>query len=298
MKAPDRFWSETADRLTDVALAALLAALLRRPAEYPVGVIHAWAVHFRDSRFAWAAEQIAGELAAAPGVTVDNKTGLAVIWSIAELGVPHSLSEALAVGRRVGATASSFTRELADRVQAPLSAALRDRVRAGVAEHIAYKGMRPQRPRPRVDPFEPLLAFAKKRERQLRAEFDGVDDRGEVPSAADRLAFVNALGAGYDPDDLLRALDGRAAKCRRSRLWQGTDTAESFLRIAWVFTEKRRIDDAIQAAPAAVEDTTIMRGPGGTFVAGRQVFDDKPDPAPSPPADGDDQLQQWVARNK
>ena len=138
---------------------------------------------------------------------------------------------------------------------------------------------------------------------RLRAEF-GIDDCGEVPSAADRIAYVNALSIGYDSKDLIRALDGRAAKCRRSRLWKSADTAENFLRIAWLFKDKRRIDDALIAAPATVDDTTIVRGPGGTFVAGRELAEPSappapaPDPPPSPEGEGFTAINDWIEKQQ
>jgi hypothetical protein len=177
---------------------------------------------------------------------------------------------------------------------------VRERFTAGVAESIKFQGPRPQRPRPRADPFEVELLMAKKLERELRAGFEGVEDRGDRPSAADRIAFVNALGAGLTAEDIYRAMAGRAEKCRRSRLWQGQDTAEKFLSLAWVLEKRARIDEAIRAAPAApVDDNTIMRGPGGTFVAGRQVFEDATTPSSSSPGDdGDDVLGKWVKQHQ
>lgn len=279
MKFPDRFWVETTPRLTDAALAALLQTLLRPSDDLPVGVIKVRPLDFEATRFAWAATQIAGELAHAPGVTSDLGTGLAVVWAIAERDLPRGPGPAIAAGRRVGATLSSWTKELGNRIGSQLSGEGAVAFLKGLKESIEIRKLKPQRPRPRADPFEPMLAVAKKRERHLRAEFDGVDDLGEAASAADRLAFVKALSVGYSDADLLRALDGRAVKCRRSRMYQGGDTAETFLRIAWVFAEKWRIDDAIRAAPAAVEDNVIVRGPGGTFVGGRQLVESPAVPA-------------------
>ena len=302
MKFPDRFWVETTPRLTDAALAALLQTLLRPSDDLPVGVLKVRPFDFEATRFAWAATQIAGELAHAPGVTSDPATGLAVVWAIAERDLPRGPGPAIASGRRVGATLSSWTKELGNRIGSQLSGAGAVAFLKGLKENIEIRKLKPKLPRPRADPFEPMLVLAKKRERELRSEFIGVDDIGETASAADRLAFVKALSVGYSDADLLRALDGRAAKCRRSRLYQGTDTAESFLRIAWVFAEKWRIDDAIRAAPAAVEDTAIVRGPGGTFVGGRQV-DESPAPVnPDAPVVCDEDslqiLRQWRRESK
>ena len=82
MKIPQSFWSETAPRLTDVSLAALLYGLHRSGVDLPVGVLRtgeAW----NDTRFAWAADQVAAEIAAAPGVAVDPNARLAVVWEVA-----------------------------------------------------------------------------------------------------------------------------------------------------------------------------------------------------------------------
>ena len=304
MKIPDRFWVETTPRLTEAALAALLQTLLRPTDDLPFGVIKIRPYDLEATRFAWAAVQIAGELANAPGVTADLGTGLAVVWSVAERDLPRGPGPAIAAGRRVGATLSSWTKELGHRIGSQLTGAGAAAFLKGLKENVEIRKLKPQRPRPREDPFEPMLVVAKKHERQLRAEF-GVDDCGEVPSAADRIAYVNALSIGYDSKDLIRALDGRAAKCRRSRLWKSADTAENFLRIAWLFKDKRRIDDALIAAPATVDDTTIVRGPGGTFVAGRELAEPSaapaPMPAPDPPPSPDEgftAINDWIEKQQ
>lgn len=301
MKFPERFWAETTPRLTDVAVAALLTVLLHRADELPPGVLRARAVDLEDTRFGWAAVQIAAEIAAAPGVTVDSTTGLAVVWEVAMHDLPRGPGPALAAGRRIGATQSSWTRELANRIGSQLTGSGREQFLVGLQETMAIRTVKPQRPRPRADRFEPELLLAKRLERQLRAEFDGVEDRGERPSAADRIAIVNALGLGLEIADILQALHGRAEKCRRSRLWQGHDTAEIFLNIAWVFADKRRIDEALRAAPAApVPDNAIVRGPAGLFVAGRQVAESAPEQEPSPPPDssGLQTITDWIDARK
>ena len=297
MKFPDRFWVETCPRLTDPALAALLQTLLRQADDLPVGVIKVRPIDFEASRFAWAAQQIAGELASAPGITADQGTGLAVVWAVAERDLPRGPGPAIAAGRQVGRTQSSWTKELGHRIGTQLSGEGAAAFLRGLKEQIDIRKLKPQRPRPRADPFEPVLQAAKKLERQLRAEFEGVVDRGERPSASDRTAIVNALGLGLEVGDILQALHGRAEKCRRSRLWQGHDTAEGFLNIAWVFGDKRRIDEALRAAPAApVSDNAVVRGPGGTFVGGRQLADEPAAPqvaAPFVDSDAFRAIREW-----
>lgn len=300
MKFPDRFWIETTPRLTDVALAALLTVLLRGADDLPPGVIRARAIDLEETRFAWAASQIADEIGAAPGITVDGDTGLAVVWELASRALPQGPGPALAVGRLLGATQSSWTKELAHRIGTQLTGKSVQQFLRGLQETIAIRKLKPQRPRPRSDRFEPDLLVAKRLERHLRAEFEGVEDRGERPGAADRIAIVNALGLGYETSDILQALHGRAEKCRRSRMWQATDTAEAFLRIAWVFAEKRRIEEALRTSPAVpVPDTAIIRGPGGTFVAGRQVFAPEAVPIPAAPdGDGANPVRDWLNKQR
>lgn len=274
MKISERFWTETVSRLSVAAEAALLHALLRRPPDLPLGVFSASAAAFESvSRFAWAASQIEAELSIAEGIAVDSTTKLAVVWEVALSDLPRAPMPARGHGRRVGATGASWTRELVQRTAHALDGSMRTAFEEAVAPFFKPGRGRPKpRPRPRGDDFEANLHRLKRVERSLRADFR-VDDRGERPGVDDRLAVVQTMAHGVALDDIEAALYGRAEKCRRSRMWQGSDTAESFLRISWLCANKERLDDALRDAPALTPDTAVVRGPGGTFVAGRQLYE-------------------------
>ena len=82
VKFPLRFRTDTLSRLSDVAAAALLFGLTDPSDLLPQGVLQADAHAWGSTRFAWAAGQVAAEIAAAPGITVDAG-GLAVVWEVA-----------------------------------------------------------------------------------------------------------------------------------------------------------------------------------------------------------------------
>ena len=219
MKIPDRFWVETTPRLTEAALAALLQTLLRPTDDLPFGVIKIRPYDLEATRFAWAAVQIAGELANAPGVTADLGTGLAVVWSVAERDLPRGPGPAIAAGRRVGATLSSWTKELGHRIGSQLTGAGAAAFLKGLKESVEIRKLKPQRPRPREDPFEPMLVRRRRLRRgaersrpdrlrqraQHRIRLQGSDPRarwscGEVPA----FAFVEECGHGRElPADRL-----------------------------------------------------------------------------------------------
>lgn len=283
MKIPDVFWNETAPRLSDMALAALLQVTLRQTEDLPAGVFRA-SPDALGIRFAWAVEQILEELAAAPGITFCSKTNLAVVWSIAEVAHPRSPGEAQAAGRRIGNTHASWAAGLKSAVATALGGSVREKFETGFKSCGPAPRFPSARRRKVADDIEASLVTIKRLERQLRAEFDGIAEIGERPTVADRLAVVRMLGAGLTVDDIMQALHGRAAKCRRSRVWQGHDTAEQFLRLGWLAEKRSRLDEAMRAAPAAhVEDNAIVRGPGGTFVGGRQLADESDAPQVAAP---------------
>ena len=274
MKIPQSFWSETAPRLTDVSLAALLYGLHRSGVDLPVGVLRtgeAWI----ETRFAWAADQVSAEIAAAPGVAVDPNARLAVVWEVAVAEQPRGPMPATAWARRLLATEASFSHELALRLSKGMDGATRAAFQK-VLPRTWPRFKSPGLPSRRVsDPFAADLAAAKVLERQLRAEFSDVDDLGDKPSPADRRAFVGILGAGYTTEQVMDALRGRADKCRRSRRWRDIDTGQVFLRITWLCAEVRRFIEAEQVGASLSQDTTgiVIGESGRKFVGGREVYE-------------------------
>lgn len=272
MKIPQSFWSETAPRLTEVSLAALLTALHRSGPDLPIGVIRtgeAWL----ETRFAWAADQVAAEIAAAPGVAVDPAARLAVVWEVALGEQPRGPGPATLWARRLLATEASFSRELAQRLAKGMDGKTRAAFQAQLPRtwpRFKNPGLPPRRV---ADEFTAGLQQAKQLERQLRAEFPDVDDLGDKPTPADRRAFVGILGAGHSAQDVLDALCGRADKCRRHRRWKDIDTAQSFLRLAWLCANVRRFEDAGQVGASLKQDPTgIVTGPAGNFAHGLEVI--------------------------
>lgn len=276
VKFPLRFRTDTLSRLSDVAAAALMFGLTDPADLLPLGVFQADAHAWGSTRFAWAAGQVAAEIAAAPGITVDAG-GLAVVWEVAAAELPHGPGPARGWGRKIGATQASWVRELVRVLGAKMTPSSREALIAGVNETSDRKLARvaPPRPRPRGDPFEAGLALAKQTERQLRAEFAGVDDLGDKPSPADRRCYVNIVGAGFTEEQVIDALLGRADKCRRQRRWKDLDTVQTFLRLSWLCAEVRRFVESEQVGASLAQDTTgIVVGEGGRkFVGGREVYE-------------------------
>ena len=178
--------------------------------------------------------------------------------------------------KRIVATEASWAKELVKRLAARMNDVTRDVFVRTVAEQ-GWPRFKPSpvKVRPRVDGFEPELHAAKRLEHRLRATFSDVDDLGELPSPADRRAFVTALGAGYSGEQVLDALRGQAEKCAKNRRWRDVDAAQSFLRISWVCSDANRFERAEQAGATLRQDpTTITIGVGGAkFVGGREVYE-------------------------
>lgn len=275
MKFTERFWTETIPRLSVAAEAALLHVLLRRSADLPPGVFNASAATFEElGRFAWAPSQIEAELAFAPGVVVDTRTKLAVVWEVALSDLPRAPMPARGHGRRIGLTAASWTPELYERTRQALDGTVRAAFVAGFAEKAKAGRPHAMKARPRVADIDPDVAMLKGLEHELRASFDGVTDGGKKASAADRLAIVKLLAHGVSVEDIAMALRGRAEKCARSRMWQDIDTAEHFLWLSWVCSTRSRFDDAVRSAPMSqASDVGLVRTQAGTFVGGRQLFE-------------------------
>lgn len=276
MKFSPRFQAETLSRLTDVSVAALLMALSHGNEDLPVGVLPASSHFWAGTRFAWAANYVSGEISAAPGVTVDSGSGLAVVWEVATAESPRGPGPAVFWAKRIVATEASWAKELVKRLAARMNDVTRDVFVRTVAEQ-GWPRFKPSpvKVRPRVDGFEPELHAAKRLEHRLRATFSDVDDLGELPSPADRRAFVTALGAGYSGEQVLDALRGQAEKCAKNRRWRDVDAAQSFLRISWVCSDANRFERAEQAGATLRQDpTTITIGVGGAkFVGGREVYE-------------------------
>lgn len=273
VKLPERFWQETCPRVTDVTLAALLQSLLHSPDTLPVGVINVATTAFEATRFAWAATQIAGELAIAPGLTVDSLSGLAVVWEVALAELPRGPYAAAYWGRRIADTQASWARELAKRLGSKMEPVTRAPFEKSLRESGWPKfKVTPMKPRRRVDGFEAELQLAKRTEHLLRSEFQDADDLGERPSPADRRAFVAILSAGFSVEQTLDALRGRADKCRRHRRWKDLDTAQVFLRLTWLCADVRRFVDAEQVGASLRQDPSgIVTGPAGNFAHGLEI---------------------------
>lgn len=255
-------------------MAALLTALLAAPEDLPVGVFRSAPAAWESTRFHWAAEQIAAELAAAPGVAVDAAVGLAVVWEWATAELPHGPSPARGWGRRIATTQASWARELAKRLGSQMSATTRAAFLAGINDigWMRMKSAPPLRPRPRADAFEADLAVTKRLEHQLRAGFPDVDDLGERPGVADRRAFVQAMAAGFSAEQVQDALRGQAEKCVKNRRWRDIDVAQVFLRITWLCAETRRLERAEQVGASLRQDPTgIVTGPAGNFAHGLEI---------------------------
>ena len=103
----ERFWSITAPKLSDVALAALVAGLELDSDKHPPGVFRATKDTLVE-RFRWAADYILGEFSAAPSVTIDQRAGLGVVWSEIHAPVIANPNMARSRGARVAAVHASF----------------------------------------------------------------------------------------------------------------------------------------------------------------------------------------------
>ena len=288
MKFPERFWNETIPHLTDVSVAALLHALTTAPESLPRGVIRSGVGQWSDTRYAWAAAHIDAELSIAPGITTDPRARLACVWEVATAEQPPGVRPASGWGRRIAETQASFVQELSERLLDRMAGDTRTAFRAALAA-AGLKTKRTARstplpPRPCADPFEPMLASLKQYERALRAEL-GSEDIGDVASAADRRSVVNVLAAGYDEAFILDALAGRAEKCRKNPRWREVDTADTFLRITWLCSDLRRLQEAervgsmIKQEP---ESPVIVGKDGKRYFNGMEMF--QPEPAPDPNA--------------
>ena len=269
----ENFWSITAPKLSDVSVAALVAALDRAPDELPPGVFRASFEHLHDSRFAWAAEYIMAELLAAPGVTIDQRAGLGVVWSEIGLRPVANPNMARPRARKIVELGASFVPALLERIKATLAANTAQAFEEAAKASGRRQSIPPAKMKPRGDPFEAPLARAKKLERQLRAQFD-VEDLGERASMADRRAVVGIMSTGATSTQLLEALRGRAAWCGRQRWWDTTDTAEAYLRITWICATARRFEEMLTMAPSQPpEPGRVVKTEHGTFVGGRQIFE-------------------------
>jgi len=276
VKVPDLFWTETATRLTDLSLGALLYALHRAPDGTPPGIVRANTAAWEDTRYAWAAGLISDEIAAAPGLSIDSATGLALVWEVALAELPRGPKGATFWARWLLASQASWARELANRMRGQMQGSTLATFEAELLKGKWGKlRATPMRPRPRADPFEHELVAAKELEHRLRAEFDDIDDLGATPRAADRRAFVQALAAGFDAEQIMDALRGRADKARRSRRWKDIDTAQVFLRLVWVCGSTRRLVEAEQVgASLRTDQGGIIVGEGGRrFVHGREIVE-------------------------
>ena len=302
MKFTERFWTETIPRLTDVSVAALLHALHTAPDSLPRGVIRSGVGHWSNTRYAWAASHIDAELSVAPGIVVDPRAELACVWEVATSEIPPGIHPARAWGRKIALVQASFAGEIANRMQANMGGATRESFHEGLKEgkmKISKKPT-PMPQRPPADPFEPLLASLKQYERLLRAEL-GAEDIGNVASAADRRSIVNVLAAGYDETFILDALAGRAEKCRKAPRWREIDTADTFLRITWLCSDLRRLQEAERVGAmlkSEPESPVIVGKDGKRYVHGMQIHESTPeDPnAPLPAGIDYDALgpNQWL----
>lgn len=275
MKIPALFWTQTAPRLSDVSIAAVLTALHRAPEGIP-GVFMASASAWEDTRFGWAAGLIADEVAGTQGIVVDSTTGLALVWEIALAELPKGPKGATSWARRLISLQTSWARELGNRLRGIMEGSTLAAFEAEVTR-LGWKRLKvaPMRQRVRVDPFEAELRAAKELEHQLRASFDELDDLGATPRAADRRAFVQALAAGFDAEQIMDALRGRADKSRRSRRWKDIDTAQVFLRLVWLCGSPRRLQESEQVgASLRQEQGSIITGENGRrFAHGREIVE-------------------------
>ena len=264
----ERFWTITALKLSDVALAAMVWGLDFGADKYAPGVFSAKAEDL--GRFKWAAGCILAEFVAAPGVTIDQRAGLGVVWS--EIFAPKIANPNMARhrGKIVGKIQASFIPEVLALLRAQLKPAAQQALDAGVAEVGRTKPILPPRPRPRTDRYEATLIRAKLRERQLRDAF-GVEDMGDEPTIADRRALVKIMGTGATAAQVLEALEGRAEDCRSRRMWRGNDTAELYLRITWICAETSRFEAALARAPAPAVRESVVKTEHGTFVGGHEL---------------------------
>jgi hypothetical protein len=294
----ERFWTITIPRLSEVAALALVAALDRADSHLPPGVFRASADSLHDSRFSWAAGWILADIGAAPGVTLDLRTGFGIVWSEIFTPVIANPNMAQSRGAKIQALNASFTSEHLAQVRAQLKPAQQNALDAGAASVGRTKPIPAPRGRARADRYEAALVRAKLREHQLREAF-GVEDMGEAPSAADRRALVKIMSAGATTQQIMEALEGRAAWCREQRMWRGNDTAELYLRLTWICEQTARFDEARAWAPAPPPERTVLRTEVGTFVGGRQVFDvDAPGATPAVQSEvsGEDPLGQWITQ--
>lgn len=295
----ERLRTHTLPKLTDVTVAALLSALAFPRAQHPPGVFEATAERFRDSRFGWAAEYIAAEIAAAPGVTVCTRTGLGVVWSEIHHPTVANPNMARARGKLIAETATSFNDEMIRELVATLSTATAVALNQAYLENRAKRPPPTQRQRAQRDEFEDVLAAAKKLERELRAEFD-VADLGPTPSPAERRAVVGILSTGATGEQLLEALEGRAADCRVSRHWDGKDTADLYLRITWICARPKRFEKALGAVPAEEPlPAEFIRNEHGTFIGGRELAEPVPEALEPPTIGGGlEVIQGWLDRTE
>lgn len=273
----ERFWSITAPKLSDVALAALVAGLELDSDKHPPGVFRATKDTLVE-RFRWAADYILGEFSAAPSVTIDQRAGLGVVWSEIHAPVIANPNMARSRGARVAAVHASFIPEVLALLRAQLKPAAQLALDAGAASVGRTKALPPPRTRARFDRYEATLIRAKLRERQLREPF-GVEDMGEQPSVADRRAVVRIMGTGATSQQVLEALEGRAERCRQQRMWKGNDTAEKYLRLTFICDDTGRFQEALAWAPAPPIERAVVRTEHGTFVGGRQLTEPPAVPA-------------------
>lgn len=295
----ERLRTHTLGKITDAAAAALLLGLIYPRAALPPGVFEASADRLRDAhpRFAWAAAEIAAEIAAAPNVVVCTTTGLGVCWS--EIYSPRINNPSMAQhrGRLVARTGASFARELLDRMTVDASDTCRAALATGYEDELREMKKAgtpiPRKRRAQPSDLDSVVTRAKRMERELRAEFDGVEDMGGEPSAAERRDIVRILSLGVTAPQICQALQGRAVQCHRSRMWDGIDTAEEFLRLRWICSSLKRFEDALAAAPIERPKSAVVKTEHGTFVGGRQLIEPFIDPDPAP---GDPRLlDEWLA---
>ncbi len=277
MHLTERLRTHTLGKISDAAAAALLFALLYPRAALPPGVFEASADRLRDAhpRFAWAAAEIAAEIAAAPGVTVCTRTGLGVVRS--EIHNPRIDNPSMANhrGRLIARTRASFMDSVVSELVAAMSSASGAALKAAYGAELANLRKEgtpiPRQRSARSSDLDAVVARAKRMEHELRAQFEDITDRGGDPSAADRRAVVAIMSLGVTAPQFFQALQGRAVQCHRGRMWDGLDTAEHFLRIVWLCGSLKRFEDALASAPVDVVRGHVLRTEHGVFVGGREL---------------------------
>lgn len=304
MPFTERLRTHTLAKITDTASSALLFALLFPRSDLPPGVFEASASRLSDAhpRFAWAAAEIAAEIGAAPGVTVCSTTGLGIVWSEIHTIRVDNPNMAQHRGRLIARTGASFMEALRKEVAAAVSAACAEALRVSYHDELGkLKKAGKVVPRQRAvrSSLHGGITRAKRLERELRAEFEGVEDMGEEPSAAELRSVVAIMGLGVTLQQLHQALQGRAVLCRRDRMWDGIDTAEYFLRIGWLCASLKRFHDALALVPYDRPKSSVVTTEHGTFVGGRQLYDGaSEDRQPEAPAPGDTGvIDDWLITN-